>query len=229
VTLHVFAGKAKRHKGPKTTYVQALERKVERLQERGLSDCGGDFFAGEQGERDRLLQRGIYMDDEPETPREELLAPSKPEEERVPYPETTCKTCGETFKREGNGQARRTYCYGCRPRDQRKERVIVDPSHGFEFARLRKAAGMTQPDAARLFGVSLGTVYRWETGRGPLRPAALEWARGLRAEEDEDEGPEADEGLGADEGLEAALREVATAACRAASLWLKQLAERIAR
>ena len=36
-----------------------------------------------------------------------------------------------------------------------------------EIIELRKSLGMTQEQFARLVGVTMNTVYRWEKGRNP--------------------------------------------------------------
>lgn len=41
-----------------------------------------------------------------------------------------------------------------------------------QFRAARKAAGLTQTEAARLVGVTQVTVARWETGRHPIPKAA---------------------------------------------------------
>lgn len=46
-----------------------------------------------------------------------------------------------------------------------------------EFSRLRKEAGLSIPDAVETLGYCERTIYRWETGDGAPRKAALEMLR----------------------------------------------------
>ena len=46
-----------------------------------------------------------------------------------------------------------------------------------EFSRLRRAAGLTIPEATRALGYCEPTIYRWETGEGIPRRAALLYLR----------------------------------------------------
>ena len=46
-----------------------------------------------------------------------------------------------------------------------------------EFSRLRQAAGLTIPEATKALGYCERTIYRWETGEGTPRKAALLYLR----------------------------------------------------
>jgi DNA-binding transcriptional regulator YiaG len=45
-----------------------------------------------------------------------------------------------------------------------------------EFARARRAKGVSQPEAARLLDVPLHSVRAWEIARRTITPAALKYA-----------------------------------------------------
>ena len=46
-----------------------------------------------------------------------------------------------------------------------------------EFSRLRQEAGYTTPEAGEALGYCERTIYRWETGEGEPRKAAMEFLR----------------------------------------------------
>lgn len=57
-----------------------------------------------------------------------------------------------------------------------------------EFSRLRRAAGLTIPEATKALGYCERTIYRWETGEGAPRKAALMYLSRVASDRPKTEG-----------------------------------------